>query len=324
MVNRFKAYCQTRRPMLEEALKRVLSDLLDGLTARDIGSLIDLVGSGKKIRGCLTCMFTEAFGGSVESAVPRAISVELIQAATLIHDDFVDQDTIRRGMPATWTIEGARRAVLIGDVIFASAIKLMSDLSKEDGEAVAHAIAEVSKGALREPLDAEELSGELESTRFNDRLYDKIIRLKTGILFGTACRVGAIASAAGSELTKASYAYGVRIGEAYQIADDLDDVKRCLSSESLHPRQMVAIAPAILYFVPGMRPRMIDLLRGESTKLNEAASGPFHIAADLMKKEIRNRLRLAASGIAGWLPHNQSSELFRSAPSDIIRMFNKP
>jgi len=56
----------------------------------------------------------EALGGGLESAIPRAIAVEFIQAATLIHDDFVDQDTLRRNRPAVWTVEGARRAVLIG------------------------------------------------------------------------------------------------------------------------------------------------------------------------------------------------------------------
>lgn len=109
MAASFQDYCQTRKPILEDALRKALSDLLGGVTMRDKPSLMASLEAGKKIRGCLTCMVSEAFGGSLESAVPRAISVELIQAATLIHDDFVDQDTVGRGRPATWTVEGAQR-----------------------------------------------------------------------------------------------------------------------------------------------------------------------------------------------------------------------
>jgi geranylgeranyl pyrophosphate synthase len=152
MVAAFQAYIETRRPTLQDALKRALSGLLDGITMRDAASLITSLEAGKKIRGSLTCLVSEALGGTLDSAVPRAISVELIQAATLIHDDFVDQDIERRGRPAVWTVEGARRAVLIGDVIFASAIEMMSDLGREDGAAISHAIAQVSRGALHEPL----------------------------------------------------------------------------------------------------------------------------------------------------------------------------
>ncbi len=158
-------------------------------------------------------MVSESLGGALESAVPRAISVEMIQAATLIHDDFVDQDTIRRGGPATWTVEGARRAVLIGDVIFASAIEMMSDLSREDGAAVSHAIAQVSRGALHEPLDPLALAAQIESGRVDEQLYEKVIRLKTAILFGTACQLGAIAANSNAELRETLYRYGLRLAK---------------------------------------------------------------------------------------------------------------
>jgi hypothetical protein len=139
MFSSFQEYWQARKPELDDALNRALSGLLNGITLSDASSLMASLEAGKRIRGGITCMVSESLGGALESAVPRAISVEMIQAATLIHDDFVDQDTIRRGGPATWTVEGARRAVLIGDVIFASAIEMMSDLSREDGAAVSHA-----------------------------------------------------------------------------------------------------------------------------------------------------------------------------------------
>lgn len=319
----FQEYWQTRKPVLDKALNRALSGLLDGITLRDAASLMASLEAGKKIRGSLTCMVSEALGGTLDSAVPRAISVEMIQAATLIHDDFVDQDTQRRGRPATWTVEGARRAVLIGDVIFASAIKMMSDLGREDGAAVSHAIAQVSSGALYEPLDPLALAREIESGRVGGQLYEKIIRLKTGILFGAACHLGAIAAKADGKLRDISYRYGLRIGEAYQIADDLQEVKAHLSGRTVGPEQMVALAPALLHFAREMRPHVVALLRGESASLNAAGLDFFRAAQELMEKEIEHRLQTAIDQVEKNFPDNGYSELLRSAPRDIIRMFNE-
>ena len=322
MFTSFQEYWQTRKPVLDEALNRALSGLLNGITLSDTAALMASLEAGKKIRGGLTCVLTESLGGAFESAVPRAISVEMIQAATLIHDDFVDQDIVRRGGPATWTIEGARRAVLIGDVIFASAIKMMSDLGRDDGAVVSHAIAQVSRGALHEPLDPLALAMEIESGRLNDKLYEKIIQLKTAILFGTACHLGAIAAKAGVKLRDASYRYGLRIGEAYQIADDVQEVKAHLSKRSIRPEQMMALTPALLHFAGEMRPYIPDLLKRTSTDLNHPVLEFFSTAAETMEHEIEHRLRAAVSEIEEHFPDNGCNGLLRGAPRDIINMFN--
>jgi geranylgeranyl pyrophosphate synthase len=322
MFTSFQEYWQTRKPVLDEALDRALSGLLNGITLSDTSALMASLEAGKKIRGGLTCVLSESLGGALESAVPRAISVEMIQAATLIHDDFVDQDIVRRGGPATWTIEGARRAVLIGDVIFASAIKMMSDLGRDDGAAVSHAIAQVSRGALHEPLDPLALAMEIESGRLNDKLYEKIIQLKTAILFGTACHLGAIAAKADVKLRDASYRYGLRIGEAYQIADDVQEVKAHLSKRSIRPEQMMALTPALLHFAGEVRPYIPDLLKGKFTDLSHPILEFFSTAAETMEHEIEHRLRAAVSEIEEHFPNNGYNGLLRGAPLDIINMFN--
>ncbi len=319
----FQDYLEMVRPRLDDAFERELSSLLRDITIRDASSLMDAIEGGKKIRGCLSCMVSNALGGVLEAAIPRAVAVELIQAATLIHDDFVDQDTVRRNRPAVWTIEGARGAVLIGDLIFATAIKMMSDLSREDSLAISHAIARISMGALHEPLDPLGLAKEIESNKFSGQLYEKIIHLKTGILFGTACRLGAIAAEASDELKKISYRYGLRIGEAYQIADDLKEVKEHLSTQSILPEQVVILAPALLYFVEEMKPLIPDFLKGKRTNLEGCMSEFLVASTDLMKHEIEQRLHAAVSEIEENFPDNGYSELTRRAPQDIIKMFNE-
>ena len=225
----FRDYWEQRRPLVEEPFQRTLSGLLDGIPLRDSVSLRATLEAGKKIRGCLSCLISEALGGDLTSAAPRAVAIELVQAATLIHDDFVDQDTMRGNRPAVWTIEGPRRAVLIGDVLFATAIQMMSELSREDGLTISRAIAQVSQGALREPLDPLTLSQEMAADRVGGGVYEKIIRLKTGILFGAACHLGAIAAGADQKYRQKAFRFGVQIGEAYQIADDLSEVQQQLS-----------------------------------------------------------------------------------------------
>ena len=133
----FREYWGAHKPILDEAFRREVSGLLENIPFRQRAALMATLEAGKKIRGCLACLINDALGGDPEAAIPRAVAIELIQAATLIHDDFVDQDPIRGNKPAAWTLEGARRAVLIGDIIFATAIKMMMDLSREDGRAAA-------------------------------------------------------------------------------------------------------------------------------------------------------------------------------------------
>jgi hypothetical protein len=268
-------------------------------------------------------MISEVLGGTIESAAPRAVAVELIQAATLIHDDFVDPDRLRGIRPAAWTLEGARRAVLIGDVIFAAAIKMMNELGREEGLAVSQAIAQVSRGALHEPLDPLALTRQIESHGWNDRSYEEIIHLKTGILFGTACHLGAIAAGTNGRLREVAYRYGLRIGEAYQIADDLKEVKQHLDNRTIHPKQMAALAPTFLYFGGEMRPYILTLLQGKHPEVSDAAAESFHRAAKLMEQEITRRLQSAVSEIEEDFPHNGYRELARRTPWDLIRMFKE-
>ncbi|MCG6537543.1 MAG: polyprenyl synthetase family protein, partial [Syntrophales bacterium LBB04] len=174
---------------------------------------------------------------------------------------------------------------------------MMGDLSREDGVVVSHAIAQLSKGALHEPLDPFALSQEIESHRVNDQLYEKIIHLKTGILFGTACHLGAIGAGADGKLREVTYRYGLRIGEAYQIADDLMDLKQYLLSRSIHPQQMAALAPALLYFASEIRPYILPILRGTPLEFGESLVEFLNQVVKLMEQEIERRLQSAVSEI---------------------------
>jgi geranylgeranyl pyrophosphate synthase len=321
MFENFRDYVETVKPSVDVAFEKQLQSLLDGISSTDDFMLRATLAGGKRIRACLLCMINGTLGGSLDSALPRAVAIELIQTATLIHDDFVDQDTVRRNMPAVWTLEGARRAVLLGDVIFASAIKMMSRLSREDGLVVSDAIAEVARGACHEPFDSKTLIRGMQSGALNGELYERIIHLKTGVLFGAACQLGAIAAQADATLQVKSYEYGLQIGKAYQIADDLMELKQYFSQQSFPPDWLIALVPTLLHFAEDIGPHIEAILKKNSLTSRRPLKNHVEIAIQSMEEEIDLRLKCAISEVERDFPRNDYSELVRSAPWDLIDVF---
>jgi geranylgeranyl pyrophosphate synthase len=222
-----------------------------------------ILAEGKRLRGSLTCLVAEALGGTFEQALPAALAVELIQAASLVHDDFVDGDTLRRGRPATWTLLSARRAVLLADLLFATAIEKMAQAGARQGETLAHAIAAMAQGAFDESVGIGKVS--------DSQAYHSIIHLKTGSLFAAAARLGALAAGAQERMVEAATQFGALTGEVYQIADDLADGAGVGAPELLQAR----IAPlveqarcAIAAFPDNERTQMLADMPGELVRMS--------------------------------------------------------
>jgi geranylgeranyl pyrophosphate synthase len=320
---RFQDYAQALRPALDAAVNEQLAGLLGELRSAGWNGGAGILSDGKKARGALLCLVAAALGGALESALPRAVAVELIQTATLIHDDFVDQHLTRRSRPALWTLDGARRAVLLGDVLFASAIRTMSELGREDGLIVSRAIAEISRGAYQEPLDPHALVAEIEAGRITTALYERIIRLKTGVLFGAACQLGALAAGAGGPVQERWLAYGLRVGEAYQIADDLHEVEGHLHARSIAAAELAALAPALLFFDAEIGPALIAAARRPTATLEGRLGAGFAACAEAMEAELERRLLAAVAEIDAQLGGDGYGPLARSAPRALIEIFNE-
>lgn len=173
-------------------------------------ALRGILARGKRLRACLACLVAEALGARMEAAMPAALAIEIVHAASLVHDDFVDGDELRHGKPAAWTVLAPRRAVLLADMMFATAIEKMAHCGAAEVGALAHAIAATARGAFQEG------SGGNSS-------YRRINLAKTGSLFAAAARLGALAARAGAAQVEAAHEFGSLVGEAYQLADDLAD-----------------------------------------------------------------------------------------------------
>lgn len=194
---------------IDAELERRLPEWLPGLAPTHCEALRGILADGKRLRGSLVCLVAEALGARAEQALPGALAVEMVQAASLVHDDFVDGDAVRRGRPAAWTRLSPRRAVLLADLLFATAIENMAAAGARECATIARAIAAMARGAVQETLDRS--------------AYRSIIRLKTGSLFAAAARLGALAAGAADTTLEAATQFGARVGEVYQMADDLAD-----------------------------------------------------------------------------------------------------
>jgi octaprenyl-diphosphate synthase len=173
---------------------------------------------GKRLRPALALLAGGATGNICPSHFDLAVVLELIHAATLVHDDILDGADKRRGQPTANAKWGNAITVLLGDCLFAHALKLSAGFQNgEISRRVAHAASDVCSGEIIQT-----------QRRFDLKLsvpdYYKIIEMKTAALFAAACELGALLNEAAPEVIDALRIYGLRLGTAYQIYDDVVDL----------------------------------------------------------------------------------------------------
>lgn len=319
----FPVYWRAIKARLDRELAQSIRGYFRDLAAGQIDTIHEILADGKRIRGCLVCLVSEALGGKIEDAIPRAVAIECIQAASLIHDDYVDEDTRRRNRPATWTVEGPRKAVLLGDLIFATAIEKMMEISRRDGLAVAQAIATMASGAYQESIDPSDLARGVTEGRYRPEHYDRIIHLKTGALFGAAAKVGAVAAGASPAMRTLAFEWGARVGEAYQIADDLEEVLTLGARPENSPARISRLAPLFFCLCKETKFHALHLAAGRESDFREWFKDARPVLETRMRHEIAVRLDLAAKAV-GDVPKARDTRMLRAAPSAIVRMEGEP
>jgi secondary thiamine-phosphate synthase enzyme len=173
-------------------------------------------------------------------AVELAAAVELLHNATLIHDDYVDESTHRRGRPTVAAAEGPERAIAVGDYYFAKATRLIAEIGNPG---VTSAVAVALEAICASQIDDVALRGAYPGDRES---YLRVVRGKTASLFAAACASGALLSDAASEVVEALRRYGDLLGIAFQMADDMVDFSPSSGKPmGLDVRQRVLSLPLI-------------------------------------------------------------------------------
>jgi secondary thiamine-phosphate synthase enzyme len=173
---------------------------------------------GKRVRPHLAVL-TSRLGPDHDPlrAATLAAAIELIHAATLVHDDYVDESPRRRGRPTVAAAEGPARAIAVGDYYFAKATRLIAELGNAD---VTATIAAAMEAICRAQIDDLELRGRYPG---DEEAYLKVVRGKTAALIAAACVAGAQLSAAPPEVVDRVRRYGDAVGVAFQMTDDVVD-----------------------------------------------------------------------------------------------------
>lgn len=188
--------------------------LTERLPASELGEVIRyvLTSPGKRVRPLILVLSSEAFGGDPAESVNAALAMELVHAASLVHDDILDGGTERRGAASAFQKYGMEAALLCGDYLISRSIGLISGYSREVIEAFSAACMDMSEGEM---LDLER-GKEPED-------YYLCISKKTASLISASSRMGCIIAGASSEDVALFERYGVHLGLAYQVADDLNE-----------------------------------------------------------------------------------------------------
>lgn len=211
---------------LKEALKpdlKKLNENLERLAAETDGFLGDLrsyvlIGSGKRVRPALVNLTSRLGWAKPEDVMTVSMAVELVHIATLIHDDVIDKAAMRRGRKTVVNEHGVDAAVLLGDHIFTYAFEKVAELDHPDILRLLARSTSIMCG------------GEIDQLRrryqFNlsEKEYFGFLEKKTASLFGTSARSGAVLAGQTKDVQEALERYGLHLGLAFQITDDLLDL----------------------------------------------------------------------------------------------------
>lgn len=176
---------------------------------------------GKRIRPALLLMSTNLFTDDINQSIKTAIGIEVFHNFTLLHDDIMDKAPVRRRKPTVHTKWNENTAILSGDAMLIKAYQYLADLPPDKLPAC---LEQFSQTAL-EVCEGQQYDMDFETR--NDVSVDEylhMIRLKTAVLLGASLKIGALIGGANKEDVELLYNFGINIGLAFQLKDDLLDV----------------------------------------------------------------------------------------------------
>ncbi len=177
-----------------------------------------IIGSGgKRLRPLLALLVARACGYQGDKHIDAAAIVEFIHTATLLHDDVVDESDMRRGKQTANNVWGNQAAVLVGDFLYSRSFEMMVDIgSMRVMEILSTATNTIAEGEVLQLLNCRDPDT-------TEARYMEVIHSKTAKLFEAACQLGAVLAGLNSEQEQAMARYGMHLGTAFQLVDDVLD-----------------------------------------------------------------------------------------------------
>jgi len=227
---------------------------------------------GKKLRPFLAMVSCGALDGDENDAIKPGLSIELIHNFTLIHDDIMDDDDLRRGRQTLHKKEGLPTAINVGDALFALSFRLISEMDVEPVK-IKQVLYEISQAVLKVA------EGQEEDMRFEttfDIIEDEFIEMiekKTSYLFQAAARCGAIVADASEEQVEMLGEYARKMGIAFQVQDDYldlmgnqNDLGKPVGSDIKAGKRTLMVIHALQNLEDDDRNRLVEILENDSTQ----------------------------------------------------------
>jgi len=193
-----------------EAVARRMQQMVEAVGYPHATGLFETLSGGKRLRAKLILMIA----GQSDASLTLAAVIELIHAASLLHDDVIDEAQVRRGVPSVNATEGSKQAVMLGDILYSKAFSELTQFDAQIAKTVADAVTSLSVGEM---MDVELA----KSFNDDDERYLNMLYLKTGVLIEASAKCAALLCGKDAD----AYAlYGKNLGIAFQIIDDILDI----------------------------------------------------------------------------------------------------
>lgn len=279
-----KDYLTQRSAIVDGALDRFLPKATAKPATIHKAMRYSLFAGGKRLRPVLCLAAAEACGGEIEAALPAACAVECIHTYSLIHDDLpcMDNDDFRRGRPTSHKVYGEGIAVLAGDALLTIAFEILTAAQPTARYPVAMLIKELAYAAGSRQLIAGQVADlEGEGKKLTLRELRFIHEAKTAALLTSSLRLGGMSANATPGKLEALTAFGLNLGLAFQVIDDILDVTQTSEKLGKSAGKDVAAQKATYPALLGL-----DKARKEAQRLTAAslaALKPFGKQADMLR-----------------------------------------
>ncbi|MBS7617540.1 polyprenyl synthetase family protein [Candidatus Bathyarchaeota archaeon] len=292
-----------------------------------------LKAGGKRLRPFMLVKSYEACGGTGSKAYPAAVAVEVLHTFTLIHDDIIDRDEIRRGVPTVHVLWGIPQAIISGDMLFALVYKVLSKNLKAEGvrdsvvvdviERFSEALIDICAGQTMDMSMAEK---PVCNVTMED--YMEMIKLKTARLYMVSVEIGGLIAEASLKEVEALKNYGFYSGMSFQMVDDLlgvsgveEELGKPVGSDIREGKKTIVVLEALNRLDDGGRRRLMEVLGNRSASKEEIlgairlieASG----AVEYVKKLAHHYSSEAKKALTS-LPKTEASELLEALTDFIV------
>ncbi len=302
---------------LDSVINTSQKDLEKKITDMILDKEISLIlEGGKRLRPLLAhlsfkaCTQGKETPGQYQKALEGGVVIELAHAASLVHDDIIDNDTQRRGKPSFFVKKGIGNAILTGHKMLATGFNIALRHGKEVAKLYIESWNEVVNGEIDEvDFNKDDIKNAEISTKSQIfEAYNKIIDLKTAALFSSASKAGAIEADMAGDILKVFADYGREIGLAYQLADDLVDLTKGEMIESV-------IVPLLNRLDTKITKKGILKKRDIKKKFAKNKDKIQKIYFNEIKRHVKQAEELGKSDL---IPISPYKDLLRDAPSYII------